>query len=594
MKIDRLLPVVLLCLAALPVRADDAPVPPNVVVLLADDVGLMDFGIYGGEAKTPNIDALARRGALFTQFRASPQCAPSRAMLLTGMDNHQTGLGAIPEVLPPSHVGQPGYTMHLEPGVETLASRLKAAGYRTLMTGKWHLGHGPGDLPDHHGFDRSFVLDASGADNFEDRSYLPLYEEAPWFEDGRAVELPQGFYSSEFLVDRMIEYLGEDPAAQGPFLAYVAFQAIHIPVQAPREFIERYDGVYEAGWDVLRRERWQRAAELGLIPEGAPLADMHATLRRWDALDADERALAIREMQVNAGMLDAMDHHIGRLVEHLKRTGAYDNTIFVVTSDNGPEGSDATLGSGPETWFLNLWLRTNGYAETSVEALGGPGTWVAIGPEWASAAASPSDLFKFHGADGALRVPLILAGPGVPSGVNVDAFSIMPDLMPTLLDLVGASIPEDGARPITGRSLQPVLANRQQQVYGAEDLVGVEVAGNAALYRGRYKLVRNLPPLGDGVWHVFDLQKDPGESRDLAPERPELLSSLLEDYRTWSADVGVIEMPEGYAPLEQVSRNLGPILAKRYAAWLAAFGLLFLVVLSLAGFRGYRWMSKGR
>lgn len=592
MRIDRVL-VALLCLAVIPVRAGGAAASPNVVILLADDVGLMDFGIYGGEARTPNIDALARRGALFTRFRSSPQCAPSRAMLLTGMDNHQSGLGAIPEVLPPSHVGRPGYTMHLEPGVETLASRLKAAGYRTLMTGKWHLGHGPGDLPDHHGFDRSFVLDASGADNFADQSYMPLYDEAPWFEDGRPADLPEDFYSSEFLVDRMIEYLGEDPAAQGPFLAYVAFQAIHIPVQAPRAFIERYDGVYDAGWDALRRDRWQRAARLGLIPEGAPLAAMHSRLRRWDALDADERALATREMQVNAGMLDAMDHHIGRLIDHLRRTGVYDDTIFVVTSDNGPEGADPTSEGGAQAWLLNLWLRTHGYEETAVEALGGPGTWVAIGPEWASAAASPSNLFKFHGADGALRVPLILAGPGVPSGVKLNAFSIMPDLMPTLLDLVGVPIPEDGARPITGRSLQPALADREQQIYGPEELVGVEVAGNVALYKGRYKLVRNLPPLGDRAWHVYDLRTDPGESQDLSLERPELLDSLLEDYRTWSAGVGVIEMPEDYAPLEQVARNLGPILIERYALWMAAGGLL-LLALGFAGFRAYRWIAKGR
>lgn len=239
-----------------------------------------------------------------------------------------------------------------------------------------------------------------------------LYDEAPWFEDGRPADLPEDFYSSGFLVDRMIEYLGDDPAAEGPVFAYVAFQAIHVPVRAPREFIERQNGVYDAG---------------------------------WDALDADERAVAIREMQANAGMRDAMDHHIGRLIDHLRRTGVHENTVFVVTSDNGPEGADATLGSGLEARVFDLWLRTHGYDETAVEALGGPGTWVAIGPEWASAAASPSDLLKFHGADGALRVPLILAGPGVPVGAKLDAFSIMPDVMPTLLDLVGIEVAGNAA-----------------------------------------------------------------------------------------------------------------------------------------------------
>ena len=573
----RSLSLLLLTLAGPGVRAE----APNIVILLADDVGLTDFGVYGGEARTPNIDALAQRGTRFTQFRASPQCAPSRAMLLTGMDNHRAGLGAIPEVLPSSHEGQPGYTMHLEEGVETLAVRLKRAGYRTYMTGKWHLGHGPGDLPNDHGFDRSFALDASGADNWADQSYMPLYAEAPWFEDGAPADLPEHFYSSEFLVDRMIDYLGDAPAEEGPFLAYVAFQAVHIPVQAPREFIERYDGVYDAGWTALRAERHARAAALGLIPEGAPLAEMHASLRDWDALDDDARARAIRAMEVNAGMLEAMDFHIGRLLEHLRVTGALENTILVVTSDNGPEGGQLLAGSPGQQAFMRLWLRTHGYTETALEDLGGPGSSVAIGPEWASAAASPSDLFKFHGADGALRVPLIMAGPGVPEGGRVDALSVMADVMPTLLDLVDADGPTPGARPMTGRSLLPVIAGQAEAVYGEEDLVGIEVAGNVGLYRGDYKLARSLPPLGDGQWRVFDLSVDPGETNDLGAQRPELLAGLLADYEVWSRQMGVIEMPPDYAPLREVGRKMGPLLLQRYWPWL--LGALALFALGLVG-----------
>ncbi|MEE4299624.1 MAG: arylsulfatase [Pseudomonadales bacterium] len=565
--------LLLLALLAPGLRAEG----PNIVILLADDAGLMDFGAYGGEASTPNIDALAQRGARFTQFRASPQCAPSRAMLLTGMDNHRAGLGAIPEVLPASHEGKPGYTMHLEEGVETLAVRLKREGYRTYMTGKWHLGHGAGDLPNDHGFDRSFVLDASGADNWDDQSYMPLYDEAPWFEDGEPTDLPEEFYSSEFLVDRMIDYLGDAPEADGPFLAYVAFQAIHIPLQAPREFIERYDGVYDAGWSELRAQRHGRAASLGLIPEGAPLAAMHASLRDWDALDEEARARAIRAMEVNAGMLEAMDFHIGRLLDHLRATGVLENTIIVVTSDNGPEGGQLLTGSAGQQAFMRLWLRTHGYPETDIDAMGGPGSSVAIGPEWASAAASPSDLFKFHGADGALRVPLILAGPGVPAGERVDALSIMSDVMPTLLDLVGADAPAPDARPMTGRSLLPVLEEQASAIYGDEDLVGIEVAGNVGLYRGRYKLTRSLPPLGDGRWRVFDVALDPGETRDLAVERPELLADMLADYEAWSREMGVIEMPEGYAPVKEIGRKLGPILLQRYWPWLLAAFAAFLL-----------------
>ncbi|MEM9744418.1 MAG: sulfatase-like hydrolase/transferase [Pseudomonadota bacterium] len=548
---------------------------PNIVVLLADDVGLMDFGAYGGEAKTPNIDALAQRGAFFTQHRSSPQCAPSRAMLLTGMDNHRAGLGAIPEVLPPSHAGKPGYTMHLEDGVQTLATRLQAEGYRTFMTGKWHLGHGPGDLPNGHGFDRSYALDASGADNFADRPYMPLYTEAPWFEDGEPVTLPEDFYSSEFLVDRMIDYIGpsSDPAA--PFLAYVAFQAIHIPVQAPAEFITRYDGVYDAGWQAVREQRYERAQRLGLIAAGARLGPMHPGLRVFDDLEAGERARVVRSMQANAGMLEAMDFHIGRLIDHLRSIGAYDNTIFVVTSDNGPEGGDPLGGPAAQSALMKLWLWSTGYRDWSVEALGGPGTFVAIGPGWASAAASPSHLFKFHGADGALRVPLIMAGAGIPENHRVDQLTLMSDVMPTLLALVDARDAPVTARPMTGRSLVPALRDPVVGPYGETEAVGIEVAGNVALYRGRHKLVRNLPPYGDGSWHVHDWWLDPGETQDLASPEPQLLTTMLTAYDGWATDMGVIAMAPDYTPIAQIGKNLSRAMLRNY--WPLALALLLVL-----------------
>ena len=361
---------------------------PNVVFILADDVALMDFGAYGGEARTPHIDALAQKGALFTHYRASPLCSPTRAMLLTGMDNHLTGVATIPEVLPKEHRDQPGYSLALEPNVLTIADRLRAAGYRTLMSGKWHMGERSEDMPQKHGFDRSFALAASGADNWADRSYLPFYKDAPWFEDGVETSLPDDFYSSEFIVDTMIDYL-EGTDNEKPFFAFLPFQAIHIPVQAPREFIEKYEGVYNSGWDVLRAERYQRAQDLGLIPEGAPLAPMPEGSRPWASLSDQDRRLYAARMEVNAAMIEAMDHHIGRFIDYLKDQGKYENTVFVVTSDNGPEYS-----RGDEPLFLVAWRMLNNY-NIGLEDIGGPNSWGFIGPEWANAAASPGALFKF-------------------------------------------------------------------------------------------------------------------------------------------------------------------------------------------------------
>ncbi|MEL6830975.1 MAG: sulfatase-like hydrolase/transferase, partial [Pseudomonadota bacterium] len=424
---------------------------PNVVVVLVDDAALMDFGVYGGEAATPNIDALADRGMIFQQHRATPFCAPSRAMLLTGMDHHLAGFGTIAEVLPREHRGQPGYMMKLEPGVETIATKLKRAGYRTYMTGKWHMGHGEGELPVDHGFDRSFILDASGADHWEDKPYLPYYKDAPWFEDGREAELPDDYYSSTFIAEKMQDYLEADQDRPEPFFAYVAFLAIHIPVQAPRAYTEKYIDTYQDGWNAVRNQRWQRAQELGLVRNGAPLADQPETITRWEELSLEEQKLAAKSLAVNAGALEAMDKELGDLIAYLKDSGQFENTIFVVTSDNGPEAGDG-WGSPAQFWF-DLVGYTRDY-----ETLGEKRSFVAIGPGGASAAAGPNHLFKFHAGEGGLRVPLIIAGPGLPERQTISSFTIMADIAPTLIDLVNIddTAPAD-AKQMTGRSLLPLI-----------------------------------------------------------------------------------------------------------------------------------------
>lgn len=572
-----------LCLGGMEIRADSLPEQalPNIVLVLADDVALMDFGVYGGEARTPTIDALASEGMRFDQHHATPMCAPSRAMLLTGMDNHLTGMAAIPEVLPPEHRGQPGYSMYLEEGVLTLGDLLRERGYRTLMTGKWHLGHGPGQLPVHHGFDRSFVLDASGADNWEQRPYIPFYREAPWFENGEPATLPDDFYSSRFLVDKLIEYIDEEPDGQSPYFAFLSFQAIHIPVQAPREFTDNYAGVYDAGWQALRRARWRRAQEDGLVPEDAPLSDTHPLLGTWPD-DPERRALYSRRMALNAGMLEAMDHHLGRLVQHLQRRGDFENTLFIVTSDNGPEAAQPT-----DSALMRLWLRAVGYDLTTLESLGEQGSYSFIGASWAQAAAGPGDLFKFYASQGGLRVPLILRGPGVPRGERSAAFSVMSDIAPTLLEMTGGE-----RRPaMTGRSLLPLLRGERERVYPEDAAVGIETAGNAALFRGDYKLVRNLPPFGDGTWKLYDRVSDPGETRDLSSEEPALFASLRADYDAYARDNGVLEMPEGYQALEQVMANSLPILARNYW-WVLALGVVALLLLFILPWRLLRAVSS--
>lgn len=570
----------LLLIATAPVAlATAANAKPNVLVVMVDDLAFTDLATYGGEARTPTIDALAARGARFASHHTSPLCSPSRAMLLTGIDNHRTGVATIEEVLPPEHAGKPGYSLRLEPGVQTVATRLKTAGYRTYMTGKWHLGHGPGDLPNEHGFDRSLALDASGADNWAPKPYMPYYQTAPWFEDGEPAKMPAEFYSSTLLVDRMIDYLRADAAKDEPFFAYLSFQAVHIPVQAPAEYTQRYAGRFEAGWGELRRARWQRAKDLGLIPEAAPLAPAPEKLRTWESLDADDKRIYAKSMQVYAGMIEAMDFEIGRLLDYLAESGQLDNTLVVITSDNGPEPSDPVHTPG-----MPLWMRFNGYS-WELDNLGEAGSLAFIGPEWAAAASSPGSLFKFYTTEGGIRVPLVMAGPGVKQASRVTTPTFVTDVVPTVLELAG--VEPQGGVAITGKSLGPVLRGEAERTHAPDATIGVEVSGNAALFKGDLKLMRNLPPWGDGAWHVYDIAQDPGETNDLAPSRPELLAELQRDYQTYEREFGVLPLPDGYDIHHQVVINSLKKQLKAYG-WRIALVLILLATLVTLGIRRLR------
>jgi len=565
-------------------QAPTAARRPNIIVILVDDAAFMDFGVYGGEARTPNIDRLAASGAMMTNYHTSPLCSPSRAMLLTGMDSHRTGLSTIEEVLPPELKGKPGYTLSLEPGVLTIADRLKLVGYRTLMSGKWHLGHGDGDLPNHHGFDRSLALDASGADNWAARAYMPYYKDAPWFEDGAPAKLPDEFYSSELLVDRLIKYIDEGERSS-PYFGYLAFQAVHIPVQAPKAFSDNYAGRFDSGWEATRRARWDRAVASGIVPADAPFATLPADARTWLSLGANERAKYARAMEVYSGMIEAMDHHVGRLMDHIASRGELDNTIFVITSDNGPEPSDPVH----EPW-MDIWMGLNGYS-WNLEDMGERGSLGFIGPEWASAISAPGSLYKFYASDGGLRVPMIIAGPGVEAGQRHGGLTFVTDVAPTLLELAGAgTATPEGARPITGRSLLPMLAGQVDRVYGPTDTVGVEVSGNSALFRDNWKIVRNIPPVGDGKWRLYDHAKDPAEVNDLAATMPDLFEAMLADYETYAARSGVLALPDGYQAERQVRLNAMARQLSFHAGALIAIGAAVLALLGLLIF----WLLRRR
>ena len=548
--------------------------PPNILVVLFDDVGFTGFGAYGGEAQTPNIDALAQSGTIFSRYYSSPFCGPSRAMLMTGMDNHQTGMGTLVETVTAEQKALPGYSMIWGDDQETIATRLSDAGYRTYVSGKWGIGAKGKNLPDRFGFDRSYVMDSTGGSNYDHTHYLPGYPEVSWYEDGNKTRLPEDFYSSRNLVDQMISYINEGEANE-PFFGFLSLQAVHIPVQAPVEFIDKYDGVFDAGWDVMRKERWQRTMALGLVPPTTTLAPVHEDHRAWDDLSSKEQATAARQMQVNAGMIEAADYHIGRLLDHLEDTGQLENTIVVITSDNGPESGVTKFGNPIYDLMLGAIHRLEGF-DTSPENMGLPGSLTAIGPEWASVSASPFNLYKFYSSEGGLRVPLVIAGPGVEATGIKDAPVHVTDLMPTLLDAAGIDY-DSGA--LYGRSILLVLAGETNETRGANESFGAEVSGNAALYRGNWKLVRTALPRGDFTWRLFDLSVDPGETTDLSAENPDLFATMRAEYEAYSTETGALDLArEDFAQAQLFSNLLDRIIGKY---WPHATGFLIAVLLGL-------------
>jgi arylsulfatase/uncharacterized sulfatase len=555
---------------------------PNIILILADDLGFTDIAPYGSEISTPSLTALANEGIQFTNYHTAASCASSRAMLLTGVDNHRAGVSNIPEAIPPGLSAFDNYRGVLGNNVVTVATLLEDAGYHTYMAGKWHLGKERHQLPSRRGFERTVAMADTGADNWEQKPYIPIYKKANWFADGEEMELPEDFYSSRFLIDKTIEFIDSNHEDGQPFFAYVPFQAVHIPVQAPQDFIDRYMGVYDTGWEQLRQDRLAKAVGLGVVGEGTEMVDM-STTQDWDALPDDRKRYEAKRMAVYGGMIEAMDFHIGRLIEHLKTTGQYENTLLIFTSDNGTEVSGPT---DPGRVQAQIFLRNQGYT-SEYETLGLKGSFNSISPSFASASASPLAFYKFYAGEGGLRVPLIIAGQSVLNKGELNhALSHVTDITPTILSLAGVKAPDGrfGGRPIEamiGRDLMPIIRGDVERVYAEDETIGYEVGGNAALFRGDYKIVMNRAPVGDRQWHLYNIVSDPGETEDLADAMPERMQLMLRAYDQYVLENGVLPVPVDYKQVSQVGINgLREVYGKQMLVLLVSMLILviFLVV----------------
>ena len=536
------------CVVLVNVAVAQTPKPPNVVLILADDLGFTDISPFGSEIDTPNIARLASEGISFSNYHTAANCAPARAMLLTGVDSHRNGVPNIPESIPPEQMAFDHYQGVLSDNVVTLASLLQASGYHTYMTGKWHLGHTPNLLPSKRGFERTIAMADTGADNWEQRSYLPIYQQANWYADGQSHTLPDDFYSSEYFIDKTIEFIDSNQSDDQPFFAYIPFQAVHMPVQAPKEFSDKYAGVYDEGWTVMREKRRIAAEAAGVIPQDTPMQVTPGTLK-WNSLTTEQKAHHARRMEVYAGMVDAMDLHIGRLMTYLESIDEYDNTIFIFTSDNGAEGSALISPTGES--LLDAWFERVGY-ETGIETLGETGSWVAIGPNNATIAASPLSFYKFHANEGGLRVPLVMSGPGIDRvDAMTDEFVFVTDLAPTILSLVGVENHQGNwnngtVEPIVGSDFSDFLAGTALDIHDASQPIGYELGGSSVLFKGDYKIVINRVEQNETEWHLFNIKEDPGETHDLIHEQSERFADMLADYEEWEEANNVLPMPTGY------------------------------------------------
>ena len=516
---------------------------PNVVLILNDDMGYSDIGCYGGEVETPNLDRMAANGLRFSQFYNTARCSPSRASMLTGLHPHQTGVGILTY-----DSGPEGYAGNLNQRCVTIPQALKASGYKTYMSGKWHVASSltkPTDTwPLQRGFDEFFGT-IIGAGSFYDPNTLTRGN-ANAEHEARA----EGFFYTDAISDQAVAYIEQHAKAHPdqPFFEYVAYTAPHWPLHAHEADIARYKGRFDSGWDALREERLEKLVASGLLKDTWKLTERDPSQPPWSEAQADEqfRAWTLRCMEVYAAQIDRMDQGIGRIIAALEKTGQLDNTVFIFLADNGACAEDIPEGVSIDELVSKLMIAR---AETrsgepvhfgnDPSRMPGPeNTYQSYGTAWANLSNAPFRLYKHWIHEGGIATPLIIHWPrgiGERGGIR-HAPGYLPDIMATILDITGTAYPAtfEGRPidPIEGQSLLPVFA----QDGATRAPMFWEHEGNAAVRIGQWKLVKRYPR----PWELYDLEADRTELHDLAARHPERVADMAGQYDAWAARCGVI------------------------------------------------------
>lgn len=499
-------------------------------------------------------------------------------MIMTGTDHHIAGLGNLIEwtnisgqngpkgakMSTAPQRGMPGYEGYLNERVVALPEILRDAGYHTMMAGKWHLGLTPERSPHKRGFERSFAHLPACSNHYGYEPQLEGKDEIPSFleqsfialhmeDDHYVKKLPEGWYSSDGYGDKLLEYLKDRKEKEDdrPFFAYLPFTAPHWPLQAPREYIDNYRGVYDEGPDVLREKRLQRLKELGMVKDDVKphpvVAEEEA--KAWDSMTPEEKKKSATAMEVFAGMVECIDANVGKVVDYLESTGDLENTFVCFMSDNGAEGAAYEAYPIVQSGVMPHLQR---YYDNSLENLGAGNSFIWYGPRWAQAATAPSRLYKAYTTEGGVRVPFVAK---FPKSVNVaegaqgitDQFATVMDLAPSILEMAGATHPAPSYQgrevvPMRGKSFYPWASGASERIHEKDFIQGWETCGRAALRCGDWKIVYIPKPKGPERWQLYNLVDDPGEVDDLAEAHPDKLKELTKLWDQYVLETGVIPL----------------------------------------------------
>jgi arylsulfatase A-like enzyme len=556
---------------------------PNILVIMGDDLGFSDIGSFGSEISTPNLDQIAKEGKILTNYHAMPTCSPARTALLTGVDNHIGGLGAMAETLVSNQMGKPGYEGYLNHRVVSVAELLRDVGYNTMMAGKWHLsGHGyhNGTTPYDRGFQDSFSLLQGGANHFNSDPERPG-DSVTFVHNNAIVSRPDNTtYSADLYTNMLIDQIKKVQGNSKPLFMYLSFQEGHSPFQAPQSYINKYQEMYQVGYDKIREERFAKQKELGLWPANTTLPKQIPPIEPWNNLTLDQQKYRAKVLAVHAAMVEDMDYNIGKLIQYLKSTGKYANTLIMFASDNGsaePIEMDKFAASGTTPELLNAFLSKY---DNTIANLGSANSFFNYGAWGTGASVSPLSYFKSTMGEGGVRAPFVIklpqeaaataASTSLPLSASsssttsnqsqpkiINAFVDVTDITPTILDYTGAQPPGPtyhgmAVHPIMGKSLRPLLEGKVAKIHADNEPIAKEFADNTAVWMGDWKAEKNIPPYSDGKWHLYNYVSDIGENNDVSVQHPEILKKLISDYDKFAKDVGVI-VPIGKAALLQAA-----------------------------------------